>query len=128
MARFRGLLVAFLALSATPAAAQVSFVEYQCDLGGAPAQLSAKVEQVQSGAVWRDGSTIMDGSDLYYEGQLVSASARYSFTGTNGFADFIDLNTNDRFRVQFILQGNYLQMIINPGQDNAVQYMCQKTG
>jgi PQQ-dependent catabolism-associated CXXCW motif protein len=58
---------------------------------------------------------------------LVSATARYSFTGENGYADFVDLIRNERFRVQMIPQGQQLLMVVNPQGPGPVQYMCQQS-
>jgi hypothetical protein len=117
---------------AAPAQAQGSSVfTWICNIEGAPAQLTAQVEAVNGAGVFVDpngmfaGSVSLDEVTYYYEGTLVSASSRYTFVGENQFADFVDLQTNDRFRVQMIMQNQYLQMIVNPFGQQPAQYMCQ---
>ena len=106
-----------------------------CNIEGAPAQLTAQVQAVSPAGVFMDGAGMFAGSvptgevNYYYQGTLVSVTgARYSFQGENQFADFVDLNTNDRFRVQFIVQGPQLLMIVNPQGPGPVQYLCQAAG
>ena len=109
---------------------------YICNIEGAQAQLTAQVQAVNSAGVFIDQTTGAFGGSIatgdvnyYYQGTLVSQTgARYSFQGENAFADFVDLNTNDRFRVQFNVQGQVLQMIINPQGPGPVQYFCQLAG
>jgi hypothetical protein len=114
-------------------AQQVSTVSYVCDLGGAPAQLTAQVETiadtgiVQNSQGWITGVIGMEGVNYRYQGELASATARYVFTGENQFADFTDLVTNERFRVQMISQGPSLTMIINPETPQPVTYQCQQS-
>ena len=67
-----------------PAAAQRgSVVTYICNIEGAQAQLTANVQAVTSAGVFVDGAGMFAGSvstgdvTYYYEGQLVSATARY---------------------------------------------------
>jgi hypothetical protein len=108
-------------------AQQVTVVNYICNIEGAPAQLTAQVQTVNGAAVFQNGSGGFGGSfgtgdvNYYYQGTLVSATSRYSFTGTNQYADFTDLLHNERFRVQMIAQGQQLQMIINPQGPGPVQ-------
>jgi hypothetical protein len=127
----------FLALCTTSPAqsAQVSVVSYVCNIEGVPAQLTAQVQAVSPAGIYMDSAGMFAGSiptnevNYYYQGTLVSQTGgRYSFQGENQFADFVDLNTNDRFRVQFTLQGQILQMIINPQGPGPVQYFCQLAG
>lgn len=111
-------------------AQQVQTVNYTCNLGGVPAQLVAQVETIaDTGVTYNDrGITGVIGTGnvkLRYAGQLVSSTARYTFTGEDGFADFVDMTTNDRFIVQFILQGNQLLLIANPHGPEPAQYLCQ---
>jgi len=119
-------------LTGTAQAQQVSVVTYLCNIEGAQAQLTAQVQAVSPAGVFMDGAGMFGGSvstgevNYYYQGTLISQTgARYSFTGENAFADFLDLNTNDRFRVQMIVQGQMLQLIINPQGPGPVQYFCQ---
>jgi hypothetical protein len=100
-------------------AQQTTRMVYACDLGGQPAQLVADVTPVGDGA---------GGYNLQIAGQLVSQTARYSFTGENAYADFTDLIRNERFRVQFVTQGNILILIANPQGPGPTQYRCQRTG
>ena len=105
-----------------------------CNIEGAPAQLTAQVQAVSPAGVFMDGAGMFAGSvptgevNYYYQGTVVSATSRYSFQGENQFADFVDLNTNDRFRVQFVIQGPQLLMIVNPFGPGPVQYLCQLQG
>jgi hypothetical protein len=117
---------------ASPAHAQrVAVVTYICNIEGAQAQLTAQVQAVNSAGVFLDpaggfGGSIATGDvNYFYQGSLVSQTGRYSFTGTNQYADFVDLGSNDRFRVQLIVQGQMMLMIINPQGPGPVQYLCQ---
>lgn len=118
-------------LVSMPCKAQSSNVSYVCDLGGASAQLTAQVESigdagiVQNSQGWISGVIGTGDSNLHYQGELVSATARYIFTGENQFADFTDMNTNERFHVQMIAQGPQLLLVIDPETPQPVQYMCQ---
>ena len=109
-------------------------MQYACNIEGAPAQLTAQVQAVSPAGVFMDGAGMFAGSvptgevNYYYQGTVVSATSRYSFQGENQFADFVDLNTNDRFRVQFVIQGPQLLMIVNPFGPGPVQYLCQLQG
>lgn len=127
------LLSVFMIGFATPATAQnITTVSYVCDLGGAPAQLTAQIETINTaGAVtnsdgWITGVIGTGETMTYYQGELVSATARYVFTGENQYADFTDMNTNERFRVQMVAQGAYLTMVINPETPQPVTYQCQQ--
>jgi len=121
---------------AVPAQAQqrTAVVNFVCSIEGAPAQLTAQVQAVNEAGVWIDPSGLFGGSvatgnvNYFYQGSLTSATARYSFTGTNQFADFVDLISNERFRVQMIPQGTQLLLIINPQGPGPVRYMCQQGG
>ena len=126
-----GLLFAICA--AVPAqSGQVMTVSYICMIEGVPARLTAQVQAVNRAGLFIDGAGLFSDSfatgevTYYYGGTLVSETGgRYSFQGENQFADFVDLDTNDRFRVQFNAQGQTLQMIINPQGPGPVQYFCQ---
>jgi hypothetical protein len=125
-------LISVVCLAAPAQAAQISVVVYQCNLNGVPGQLTAQVEAINSAGVWMDsggrfaGSVATGDVNYYYQGTLVSQTGRYSFTGTNGFADFVDLSSNTRFRVQMVPQGNILALIIEgPARE---QYVCQMVG
>jgi PQQ-dependent catabolism-associated CXXCW motif protein len=127
-------LISTLCLALPAEAQKVAVVNYVCNLEGAQAQLTARVQAVTSAGVFLDPSGLFAGSistgdvNLFYEGAVTSATSRYSFTGTNQFADFVDLNANERFRVQFIAQGTQLLMIVNPHGPGPVRYMCQQRG
>lgn len=109
---------------------------FDCDLQGAVGQLTVDVEVVQSaGAVWGPGpnpqitGVIGDQGAIYYTaGELRSDVAYYTFTGENQFADFVEPATYQRFRVQWILQGESLVMVINPFGEGPAYHMCQMTG
>lgn len=93
--------------------AQPAFIRYTCNIDGLPASLAAQVEVL-------DGIT-------YYQGELKSATAHYTFVGENDYADFTNMTTPERFRVHMLLQGVYLQMTVNPFGQQPRQYMCQQT-
>lgn len=126
--------VGALACSGIPAAAQVSTVQYNCDIGGMQAQLTAQVETIggTGRVVGADGSitgVIGTGdSNVYYQGQLVSQTASYTFVGENEYADFTETNTYERFRARMQVQGTYLLITVNPFGPQPVQYGCQQTG
>jgi hypothetical protein len=110
-------------------------VTYQCNIEGVPAQLTAQVQAVSPAGVFLDSSGRFGGSiatgevNYHYQGTLISATGgRYSFTGENQFAEFVDLNTSARFRAQMIAQGPMLLMIVNPHGPGPVQYVCQAAG
>ena len=111
--------------------AGVSEFAWICNIEGAPAQLTAQVEAISPAGVFMDPGGLFAGAiptnevNYYYQGTLVSASARYAFTGENQFADFVDLQSNERFIVQLIIQGQNLLMIVNPHGPQPVQYLCQ---
>ncbi len=117
-------------LAATTTRAQNVYT-WVCNIEGAAAQLTAQVEAVNSAGVFIDpggmfaGSIPLDQVIYYYQGSLVSQTGQYSFVGENEFADFTDLYTNQRFRVQMIVQGRDLLMIVNPFGPQPVQYFCQ---
>ena len=135
---FAGAMIALLGLAGAaqlPAQArETTVVRYDCNLDGAPAQLVAQVETVRPAGVFmgsdgRFGGAIDSGEvNYYYQGTLSSASARYSFTGENQFADFVDMTNNERFRVQFVVQGQQLLLIANPHGPGPRQYLCQQAG
>src|SRR6185503_11986161 len=127
-------LVSTLCLAVPAQAQRTATVNFVCSIEGAPAQLTAQVEAVNEAGVRIDPSGLFGGSiatgnvNYFYQGALTSATSRYSFTGTNQFADFVDLIANERFRVQMIPQGTQLLLIINPQGPGPVRYMCQRGG
>ncbi|MFO1410771.1 MAG: rhodanese-like domain-containing protein [Steroidobacteraceae bacterium] len=130
--------IALLGLAGhSPALAQardIKVVNYTCNLEGAPAELVAQVETVRPAGIFMGsggqfGGAIDSGEvNYYYQGTLTSASARYSFTGENQYADFVDMTNNERFRVQFVVQGQQLLLIANPIGPGPRQYLCQQAG
>jgi hypothetical protein len=132
-------LTAFLIAAAAllqPAEAQQrgTVFAWVCNLQGAPAQLVAQVEAISPAGIYMDANGFVTGAiptnevNYYYQGTLTSASARYVFTGVNQFADFTDLGNNERFRVQFIVQGAAMTLIANPFGPQPAQYLCQLSG
>jgi hypothetical protein len=122
---------AFLATVALAQEASAQTFAWQCDLGGQTARLVAEVQTLRGGGVTRGdnpGFVSDGGATLVYSGQLVSATARYSFTGENGFANFVDASNGERFLVQFIAQGQVLVLIANPHGPGAARYMCRLAG
>ncbi|MEM7124330.1 MAG: hypothetical protein AAF563_23840 [Pseudomonadota bacterium] len=120
--------ISILAASTTRAQNVYSWI---CNIEGAPAELTAQVEAVNSAGVYMDpnglfaGSVSLDQVIYYYQGSLVSQTGQYSFVGENEYADFTDLYTNQRFRVRMIVQGRELLMVVNPFGPQPAQYLCQ---
>jgi len=132
MYRFVAIVLGCLAVLAQQAAhAQGNVFTWMCNIGGAPAQLTAQIEAVNSAGVYVDpngmfaGTVSLDQVTYYYQGSLVSANSQYSFVGENDYADFVDLYSNERFRVQMIVQNRDLVMVVNPFGPEPVQYGCQ---
>lgn len=132
--------IAFLAVTGSllcsgwSQAQQVSTHTYICNIEGVQAQMVVQVQAVNGAGVFMDsgggfGGAIGTGDvNYHYQGQLVSATGgRYVFNGTNQYADFVDLNTNERFRAQMIAQGANLVMVVNPQGPGPTQYYCQMT-
>ena len=117
--------------SASAHAAGSAVFQWVCNLDGAPGQLTAQVEAVSPAGIYMDASGLFAGSiptdevNYNYQGELVSASARYAFSGTNAYADFTDLINNERFQVQFVIQGRQLLLIANPFGPGPTQYLCE---
>ena len=113
MIRLAAAAIGAAGLLSSAATAQTSVVQYVCDIGGMQAQLTAQVEVIGTAGrvTGSDGSiTGVIGTGeytVYYQGQLVSSAASYSFTGENEFADFTELSTYERFRARMQVQGNY---------------------
>ncbi len=133
---------ALLAAAATtllgaPALANVQTVQFQCDIGGMPATLTAQVETYgATGMVGNTGATGPSihviggqGTNVYYQGTLQSQTANYSFTGEGAYADFTDMGSYARFRVQFdLLPNGGLVLTANPFGPQPAQYACQPAG
>lgn len=105
---------------------------FNCDLQGANGALTVDIEAInQAAAIWGSGpnpqitSVVSAGSVLYVTaGELRSATGYYVFTGENQFADFTDMRTYDRFRVQWVFEGGGLTMIINPFGQGPARHRC----
>jgi hypothetical protein len=131
MIRTRALALAAIVI-APHATAQGTIVNYICNLDGVQGQLTAQVEAINDTGIVQNSRGDITGVigtgdyNLRYAGQLVSPVARYSFTGENGFADFVDLTSNARFHVQFIVQGPQLMLVANPEGPQPTRYLCQQ--
>ena len=125
---------AVLALLPISAQAQQVTLGFQCDLGGAPAQMVMAVQYQQAFNPLHNfkgqiSGIFPAGVTVYTAGQVQSANAYYTFRGENDFADFTDGYTNDRFRVKWTLDAarNGVWMTVNPF-GGAVTYFCALTG
>ncbi|MCB9876430.1 MAG: hypothetical protein H6835_02420 [Planctomycetes bacterium] len=109
---------------------------YRVDLQGMPGTLTMDVEVIgSSGLTWGPGPApsitgVIGTGDytIYTAGRLVSGTASYVFTGENQFADFTDQTSNERFRVQWVLTGSGLRMVVNPFGPGPATYDCVLTG
>ncbi len=126
--------IAFLILLATPVLAQQQgSLSYACDIDGQPGQLIAQYEVIGSSGITSAPNGDITGvistgdSTIYYQGQLTTPSARYSFTGENAYADFTDLSTYARFRVELVSEGDHLALVVNPFGDQPLRYFCQRS-
>jgi hypothetical protein len=117
MKRILGIFTLTLALGTGQAHAQNQYMVFSCNLQGAPGTLSMSIERVQTST----------GISVYTSGELVSNSARYSFSGQGQFADFVDLQRNERFRVRFDERPNGLVLVANPYGPGPASYFCQRT-
>ena len=126
--------ISLTALATPDLSAQTSTVQYSCNIGGMPAQLTAQIEVVGGtgrviGSQGQITGVIGTGDRMaYYQGQLVSQTGSYSFVGENEYADFTDNYTYERFRARMQAQGNYLLITVNPFGPMPVQYSCQLAG
>lgn len=126
--------ISLTALATPDLSAQTSTVQYSCNIGGMPAQLTAQIEVVGGtgrviGSQGQITGVIGTGDSMvYYQGQLVSQTGSYSFVGENEYADFTDNYTYERFRARMQAQGNYLLITVNPFGPMPVQYSCQLAG
>jgi hypothetical protein len=108
---------------------------FDCDLQGVTGVLNITVEVVgTTGIVFGSGSNpditgvIGTGNVSYLTaGDLRSPVAYYTFTGRDGFADFVEPATNQRFLVQWVINGQQLNMIINPFGQGPTQHACVQT-
>jgi hypothetical protein len=105
---------------------------YDCDLLGVNGELTITVEAVSTaGVVFGSGpnpditGVIGTGSVSYLTaGELRSPSAFYVFTGRDDFADFVEINTSERFLVQWVINGRELNLIANPFGPGPTQHEC----
>lgn len=108
---------------------------FDCDLNGVNGVLTMEVEVVgTSGVVFGSGpnpdvtGVISTGSVSYLtSGNLVSPVATYTFTGRDGFADFVEQGTGQQFLVQWLINGQQLNMLINPFGPGPTQHACIQT-
>ncbi|MEL7367837.1 MAG: hypothetical protein AAFN74_02910 [Myxococcota bacterium] len=108
---------------------------YDCDLFGLVGKLTINVEAINAaGVVFGPGPTpditavIATGDvTLRTAGDLRSDVAYYTFTGRDSFADFTEASTFERFRVQWIVNGTQLTMVINPFGSIPTRQLCQQT-
>ena len=108
-----------------PAVAQVSYVQYVCDIDGQRGILRAELETVGGTGILSNFRVIgQQGSNTWVTGELRTNTAYYTFSGENQFADFLDQQTGARFRVQWAPQVGGLIIVVNPFGD-AVQYYCE---
>lgn len=125
--------VLVLPLFGTPAAANPVYLRFICDLNGMPAEMAMQVEAIGSTGIVSGptgditGVIGTGGQTLYISGEVRSQTGRYVFTGENQYADFTDVVTHDRFRVQWVEQPGGLMIIVNPFADPARQgrHFCQ---
>ena len=122
------------ALLASPLYAQEQgILSYACQIDGRNAVLMARYEIIGKSGITTAHNGDISGviatgdSTIYYQGQLVTPSTRYRFTGENAFADFVDLDSNARFRVQLLTEGDHLELIVNPFDTHSKRYNCQRT-
>jgi len=115
-----------------PTSSNLARFEYICNIEGADATLIMNVEAVGgTGVVYGSGpnpditAVIGTGSYTYLSsGDLRSDVAYYIFTGENQFADFTNMGNNERFRVQWMFDGDNLVMLVNPFGPGPVSYSC----
>jgi hypothetical protein len=109
---------------------------FDCNLQGANAVLQMDVEAVgTTGITFGAGASpaitgvIGTGGVTYITaGEVRSATALYTFTGDNNFAEMLDQATLQRFRVRWDSAPNGLVMTVNPFGPGTVQYACVLTG
>jgi hypothetical protein len=105
---------------------------FDCDLQGLTGQMVMDIEVISStGITWGPGPdpkiTGVIGTDeytIYTEGELNSPTSSYTFLGENQFADFTEVNTFERFRVQWVEESNGITMIVNPFGPMPAQHSC----
>lgn len=108
---------------------------FDCDLQGLNGQLVMDIEVISSsGITWGSGPDPditgvigTGGYTIYTDGELNSPTSSYVFTGENQYADFTELNTFERFRVQWVEESNGITMIVNPFGPQPTQHFCVVT-
>ena len=108
---------------------------FDCDLLGVNGVLTITVEVIgTAGIVFGPGQNpsitgvIATGEVSYLTaGDLRSPVAYYTFTGRDQFADFVEPATNLGFLVQWVINGQQLNMIINPFGPGPTQHACVQT-
>lgn len=119
---------------ASPAMAQPINLSLVCNLGGVAAPMQMEVHHqsaygVSSNARGHISGVFPTGINVYTAGVLQGSNVKYSFTGTNNFADFTEYPSGNRFRVKWILdpQNNGLWMVVNPFS-GASRHFCTYRG
>ncbi len=116
------------------ASAQVKQHLLLCDLNGMQAQMLLNLEYVATSGVVGDPGSIpgigVIGTGqyrVYTSGEVRSPSGYYVFTGEGQYAEFTDMVSYDRFKVQFVDQRGGLLLIINPFVERSRQghHFCQ---
>jgi hypothetical protein len=105
---------------------------FDCDLQGLTGKMVMDIEVISSsGITWGPGpdpeiTGVIGTGDyiIYTEGTLNSPTSAYVFTGENEFADFTEVNTYERFRVQWVEASNGLIVIVNPFGEMSTQHAC----
>lgn len=105
---------------------------YDCDLFGVNGELTITVEAISTaGVVFGTGrnpditGVIGTGGVSYVTaGELRSPAAFYVFTGRDDFADFVEINTSERFVVQWVINNRQLNLIANPFGPGPTQHEC----
>jgi hypothetical protein len=128
-------ILAAITFFAVPAQAQQQGVlDYTCEIEGETGRLMAQYEVIGGSGITTAPNGDISGvistgqETIYYQGQLTTPRARYSFVGENAYADFTDLGSNARFRVELITNGDALALIVNPFGDQPLRYFCQRNG
>ena len=117
MKHILGIITVTLAFATGQARAQNQYMVFSCNLQGAPGTLTLAIERIQTST----------GVSIYTSGELVSNTARYVFSGEGQFADFVDIQRNERFRVRFDERPNGLVLVANPYGQGPASYFCQRT-
>ena len=108
---------------------------FDCDLQGLTGEMVMDMEVVaDTGITWGSGSNpditgVIGTGDyiIYTQGEIRSPTSYYVFTGENNYADFTDMNTYERFRVEWVEDTDGLIMIVNPFGQAPTQHTCVLT-